>query len=123
MYQLNKNLVIQNEKPLKPFEIKDKIKEIKNFFKTSNNTYFMLLCHEQRDYTLFNFLEKDIAAISTSGNDIQECLENRGIILGIDLTEDKNAYEIWLSINDEAFCYYLFPYDLGVIEIGGSYES
>ena len=30
--------------------------------------------------------------------------------------EKENAYEIWLKIDGEAFAYYLFPYDAGVIE-------
>ena len=42
---------------------------------------------------------------------------NRGLIKGIDLTKDEQAIEIWLSIDEEAFVYYFFPYDNAVIEI------
>ena len=34
-----------------------------------------------------------------------------------DLIEDKYAMEIWLSIDNEAFCYYFFPYGEAVIEV------
>ena len=40
-----------------------------------------------------------------------------GDILSMEKTSDGEAFEIWLNINDEAFCYYFFPYDLGVIEV------
>ena len=37
--------------------------------------------------------------------------------MAIDKADEKeNAYEIWLKIDGEAFAYYLFPYDAGVIE-------
>ena len=39
----------------------------------------------------------------------------------IDRTEDGVAIEIWISIDGESFVYYFFPYDAGVIEIGGIY--
>ena len=31
--------------------------------------------------------------------------------------KDEQAIEIWLSIDEEAFVYYFFPYDNAVIEI------
>ena len=48
---------------------------------------------------------------------VDECLRNRGEIRGIDLTKDKDAIEIWLIIEDEAYCYYFFPYDAAIIEV------
>ena len=48
---------------------------------------------------------------------VDECLKNRGEIRGIDITKDKGAIEIWLVINEEAYCYYFFPYDAAVIEV------
>ena len=42
---------------------------------------------------------------------------NRGEVRGIDLTKDKDAIEIWLIIEDEAYCYYFFPYDAAIIEV------
>ena len=48
---------------------------------------------------------------------VDECLKNRGEIRAIDITEDKGAIEIWLIIDEEAYCYYFFPYGQAVIEI------
>ena len=48
---------------------------------------------------------------------VDECLKNRGEIRGIDLTKGKDAIEIWLIIEDEAYCYYFFPYDAAIIEV------
>ena len=84
-----------------------------------NNTYYMLLCNERKDYTVFKMNDKDnddsvreIVSIL-----VDECLRNRGEIRGIDLTKDKDAIEIWLIIEDEAYCYYFFPYDAAIIEV------
>jgi hypothetical protein len=78
--------------------------------------YWMLLCHDRRDYTLFN-----IVAASNMDCIIYELkptLENRGKILDIEL-QDTGAYEIWIRDydTDENFAYYLFQYDAGVIEV------
>jgi hypothetical protein len=116
IYDINKSVML-SEGSLKKFEIKDKMKKVKNFFKDSTNKYFMLLCREKYDFTLFNFLNKNDLSLMNSVTDLQECLENRGSIISIDLTEQEDAYEIWLNIDNEAFVYYLFPYDLGVIEV------
>lgn len=48
---------------------------------------------------------------------VDECLKNRGSIRGIDLTQAKDAMEIWLVIDDDAYVYYFFPYDAAVIEV------
>ena len=78
--------------------------------------YWMLLCHDRRDFTLFN-----IVAVSDYGyliNEIKPTLENRGMVLDIEW-QDNGAYEIWIRDpeTNENFVYYLFPYDEGVIEV------
>lgn len=122
IYDVNKQLVEQYEKELTKEEIEKK-KEIINSFimqYTYTNNYYMLLCREQNDYTLFvykgNKIRKDFSKDLINCL-IDECLYNRGIIKGIELTEDNQAIEIWLSIEGESYCYYLFPYDNGVIEL------
>ena len=65
LYEINKNLISQSS-PLSQEEINDKIDSviIPFFWKNINQklniedsdcTYFMLLCREANDYTLFNF--------------------------------------------------------------------
>jgi hypothetical protein len=61
---------------------------------------------------------KNDMSLNTTAADIDECLTNRGEIISIEPTENNDAFEIWLKIDDEYYVYYLFPYDLGVIEEG-----
>ena len=111
LYDLNKS-AMQNEKVLSIFALRNKLDEVKSrFFKKG---YFMLLCHERRDYTVFNI--KEDKNVNIAREDLKECLMNRGDIVSIDKTEDGVAYEIWMRIDGDNFVYYLFPYDMGVIE-------
>ena len=115
-YEINKNLVEKYEKELTTKELQNKKTEIINFSQETKGQYYMLLCNDKKDYTIFNILNKNNIKEMTNIL-VDECLTNRGIIKGIDLTKDKCAIEIWLSIENEAFCYYFFKYDDAVIEI------
>lgn len=115
-YEINKNLVEKYEKELTTKELQNKKTEIINFIQETKGQYYMLLCNDKKDYTIFNILNKNNIEKMTNIL-VDECLVNRGIIKGIDLTKDKCAIEIWLSIENEAFCYYFFKYDDAVIEI------
>lgn len=119
LYDVNKNLVLKNEIKLTDGVLNSKKEIITNFMRQINNAYYMLLCNEKKDYTVFKMNDKDsddsireIVSIL-----VDECLKNRGEIRGIDLTKDKDAIEIWLIIEDEAYCYYFFPYDAAIIEV------
>lgn len=116
LYDVNKQLNL-NEKILTRTEVKKALKEVKEFFKENKDKYFMLLCKDRGDYTLFNFNNKNDISLQNAIKDVQECLENRGSIISI---ESDNGYnlEIWLRIDDDTFLYYIFPYDIGVIEEG-----
>ena len=115
-YEINKNLVEKYEKELTTKELQNKKTEIINFIQETKGQYYMLLCNDKKDYTIFNILNKNNIQEMTNIL-VDECLVNRGTIKGIDLTKDKCAIEIWLSIENEAFCYYFFKYDDAVIEI------
>jgi hypothetical protein len=109
VYDINKNLM-QNEKRLSNNILNKKIKEIARFF--TKGKYFMLLCHEQRDYTIFQLTTEEKS--KKASEELKLCMENRGEILSIDETPD-GAYEIWIRNIQGAFVYYLFPYDEAVI--------
>lgn len=117
-YEINKNLVEKYEKELTIKELKEKKEIISTFIKETDNRYYMLLCNDRKDYTVFTLLdgEKD-KSDETASILVDECLFNRGLIKGIDLTENKDAFEIWLSIDKEAYCYYFFPYDNAIVEV------
>ena len=108
LYDLNKQMV-KNEPKMKYKDILNKKDMFLQY--TKNINYFMLLCKEKNDYTLFNVTSYDKAF-----DELIECLQNRGNIVGFDLTKQQDAIEIWLLIKGEAFCYYFFNYDNGVIE-------
>lgn len=119
LYDFNKE-AMKNEKPLDPIQFNVKTKEVAQdmweFIEDCGIQYWMLLCHERRDYTLFNIL----SAIDADSiiKELRPTLTNRGQILSID-KESETTWEIWIRDNEtnENFAYYLFQYDTGVIEI------
>lgn len=116
-YEINKNLVEKYEKELTDIQLDDKKDKIIDFLENTENTYYMLLCNDRKDYTVFNLRnERTRSEIEATEVLINECLKNRGIIKSIELTKNKDAIEIWLSIDGESYCYYFFPYDSAVIE-------
>jgi hypothetical protein len=122
LYDINKNLVKNKELKLSEAALNSKRLIVRDFIHKQNNNYYMLLCNERKDYTVFDFKrDRDNYDWDTPICEdcarclIDECLTNRGEIRGIDLTKDKDAIEIWMIIDDEAYVYYFFPYDNGVI--------
>ena len=95
-----------------------KRKLVEAFITDTHNHYYMLLCNDRRDFTIVTLdvtNEEKVAAAAFTV--VDECLINRGKIKAIDLTEHKDAIEMWLNIDDEEFCYYFFPYDAGIVEV------
>ena len=116
LYEMNQQLMA-NEKKMSGLDILNKSKYTTKFFEQSPNSYFMLLCHEERDYTLFKLSGIDSATIASK--ELIACLKNRGDILAIDKAKGNAdaAFEIWIRTeNNKNLCYYLFKYDEGVIE-------
>ena len=104
--------------PLGDEAIEECKEHLKKYITSHPAKYFMLLCNELRDYTIFN-CEYVIQALQQFPADVVECLQNRGDFIGWEATEDDVATELWLKIgNGSAHAYYLFPYDEGVIEYG-----
>ena len=124
LYDMNKAMVKQAEIRLSEGVLNSKKEIIKNFINKTNNNYYMLLCNERKDYTVFDFKKDrdnydwdEPIPMSCAKCLIDDCLIPRGEIRGIDLTKDKLAIEIWMIIDDEAYVYYFFPYDNGIITI------
>lgn len=114
LYDMNKELM-KKEPQLDPIQYAKKINEVAEAIKEYN--YAMLLCHDRRDYTLFD-LTGFKWGTDELRKDLSEVISNRGNILAIDL-QDTGAYEIWIKDdNDECFAYYLFDYSQGVIKVG-----
>ena len=105
-------------------EIQKKKNIICDYISKNKNKYYMLLCNDRRDYTLFN--TEKVSFSITVANDIIECLLNRDFsILSIERDNAGGGIEIWVrgeapgptaELVMQAFAYYFFPYDNGVIE-------
>lgn len=120
LYEINQQLM-QHEPALKKEEIQQKLDKVYSWIITSTTQYYMLLCHDARDYTLFNlnkyhtpFHNKEPGA-ARAIVDLEECLTNRGEILAIELQE-AGGWEIWIRNERGSFAYYLFAYDDAVLE-------
>jgi hypothetical protein len=118
MYDMNKQIMDQVGSPINPIELYPYQKKIEDWFNWKIDSYAMLLCHERRDYTVFHLYEKQNPnPPALAAQEFIGCLLDRGDVLSIEETEDKQAWEIWLRIDGQSFCYYLFPYDNAVIEV------
>ena len=122
LYDVNKQLMA-TEKELSAEERFEIGKQLEAWLDDHfDSKYFMLLCHERRDYTVFN-LDKtsswkraDPLILRVAREDILECLTNRGELISACLQED-GAWEFWIKdILDGCFAYYFFPYGDAVLE-------
>ena len=85
------------------------------FYKSpEDKTYWMLLCRERNDYTVFCIRDSMVELADA----IKDCLVNRGQVLDITKQEDGN-YEIWIRdyLTRENVVYYLFDYNAAIIEV------
>lgn len=117
LYDMNKDLVKKHEQTISLNDFKEKYSIFNEYLTNNNATYYMLLCNEERDYTLFNFIHEwtdDIKYFAF--NELTECIFNRGQVYGFDITQDNGAIEIWIEKDNGMHCYYFFKYDVGVIE-------
>ena len=114
LYDLNKSIVEKNIDALSEEDMKNKKNLIIKFLEDTDNYYYMLLCNDRKDYTVFHHLDTNIECLQDVL--IDECLPNRGCTKSIELTKNNDAIEIWISIDGDSYCYYFFPYDEAIIE-------
>lgn len=77
------------------------------------NQYYMMYGKEISYFTVFHIKERIAFA-----SEVIDCVKNVGTVKAIDLTEMADAVEIWVMYNNEPTCLYLFPYDMGIVEVG-----
>lgn len=113
LYDMNKQIISQLP-TIENFD--DAIFVINNLHKKFQNQFYMLYGKEISYFTLFQIIGAEI----TFGKEVIDCLNNVGQIKAIDMTEDEDAVEIWIYMEDDkdATCLYLFPYDLGLVKVG-----
>lgn len=128
LYDVNRNIVQTKGVQLDEAALNSKKEIVKNYLLKTNNNYYMLLSNENKDYTIFTLGNNTSCSIEDKYKKltsilIDECLQNRGEIRGIDLVNDNSAIEIWLSIDDNSYVYYFFPYDAAIINISDEMEA
>lgn len=122
LYDVNKDLVFQTEKAHKGKALSNLIKKtvvpyLDEKINTQREEFFMLLCHEQRDYTVFSMSnQRGLSIAQKCAEELKECLINRGYIYSIEKTND-GALEIWIRYkkDDSINCYFFFPYTSAVV--------
>lgn len=121
LYDLNK-LIISQMPNLSQDALLEKKDVIDALHTKYNNSYYMLYGKEISYFTLFKIIDP-----AYFNYDVFDCLKHLGgDIKAMDLTEDSDAVEIWIEIEQNPICLYLFPYDSGVINVGGddyNYET
>ena len=119
VYDLSKGVVGQFE-PLNDLELASAQERIETYLEKSfglaKNQYWMLLCRELNDYTVFVAHQQyDLGFLA---GEVIGCATDRGQVLDVCLDDRGEAYEIWIKISgtEEIHAYLLFPYGQAVIE-------
>ena len=116
LYDANKQIMIK-QSPMSHPALAAAQRDIEDWFNREIDCYAMLLCNERRDYTIFHLYEnQNPNPCAIAAKECLGCLSDRGKILSIDPIQDDKAWEIWIRIDNEAYCYHLFRYDEAVIE-------
>lgn len=116
MYTLNRSLYT-SATPLSPTKIREGFEKVQRTYNAAKeSTYYMLLNNELKYYTLFH---KSADSIESFGDVVRECIEGFGTIKDVASVEN-NAFEIWVTTEkNETYCFMLFDYTAGVIEVQG----
>ena len=110
LYDMNKQIIAQ----LPDLTDWDRVEELLNdFHEIWQNEYYMMYGKEISYFTLFKVVNKNLF-----GSVVMDCIPCIGTVKAIDLTEARDAIEIWVINNDEPTCLYLFPYDMGLVQVG-----
>lgn len=110
LYDMNKQIIAQ----LPDLTDWDRVEQLFNDFHANwRNRYYMMYGKEISYFTVFNIVEPHLF-----GSVVMDCIPNVGVVKAIDLTEAADAVEIWVIYKDEPTCLYLFPYDMGIVEVG-----
>lgn len=111
-YELNQQLMVKHP-PLSADKIEQAKKDLALYFEGCGSTYFMMLCRERNDYTIFRLESDD--KYEKAAEEVYLCLDERGEILSVNKTEDDYAYELWIRRSGLVYMFMLFPYDSAVI--------
>lgn len=113
LYELNKNIIMG----LPALTNFNKEKEaLTKFHNKENSEYYMLLCKDISYYTIFKNKNDPFVTPNHFAEEVIDCLLTLGEVVSIDLKQEKDGFEIWIKMNGEAYCMYLFNCTLFVVE-------
>lgn len=112
VYEWNKKMA--QDKPVHKTEERTEDKKIINeFHKKNNNIYYMLYCNDIGYMTLFEISVISYPDFHTLGDGVLDCLAAIH-----DVYEEEGHIEIFADFDDDIHCFFLFPYDAGIIKVG-----
>lgn len=114
LYDFNK-MAYAKMPPIPEDKAAEKLTDIGGWFSASGK-YFMLLCREIADYTVFNFESYDYEKGKT---ELEDIVKSRGSLLDIVYNDSANGYEFWVRSkrDNEIHMYMLFGCDDFIITI------
>ena len=115
LYTLNRSLLAKKD-PMEEQEIITNIANISAWFSSKyEQHYYMLLCRERFDFTVFHIVDSHYYEAS---QELRELIQERGELMSMNYDHENKYFEIWIRIGDnpEPYLYLLFDCDDWIIE-------
>lgn len=116
LYDMNRYFYGQSP-DMDPKKRDEMIMNISMWFSSKpGNKFFMMLCRELNDYTIFYFEHPNYSKGKT---ELEELLKSRGIIKDIYYNHDTDTYDFWLlsALDGQIQMYKIFMCDDFIIQI------
>ena len=113
LYELNKQVMAQLP-PQDEVVMSHNWEVISDWFKKDKDRWFMLMCKERSDFTLFHITNKHFVK---GTQELKEVLQERGQILAIQYQHKEDAFEIWIKNEKEVFMFMLFTAGWMIVEV------
>ena len=113
LYEVNKQLIAQMP-TLSGTDLEEAKSTLSHYVNglEHSDDYYMLLCYDLRYFTMFARDQKYEENIVDA---IMDCLSYVGEVKSVEMSEDGQAVEIWVTQDDEAYVMYFFDYGRGVV--------
>lgn len=112
LYDINKQIMEQVPE-LKQKEKNDAHKIINDFAAMTKQRHFMMLCLEERYFTIFE--QAKLYDFGSLGSAVFACIDNIGQVKSVSYN-NAQAVEIWITnTTGSTNCYLLFGYDDGMV--------
>lgn len=108
LYDLNKSMILKEGKTLTDVEIE---KVINIYSEDKDDCYYLLLNKELSHYTVFDIFKNS----GFFGQSVVDLINSFGRVYFAEAKEDR--VELWVKVEEEMYCFFLFGYDDGVVEV------